>query len=70
MAPLPLSVFGGDPVFDGFAQAGQVFVFQDFDVCAFGTVADVRFEGAVGDKGGLGTQAAEFFQGFEFVDLK
>ena len=29
----------------------------------------MRFEGAVGDKGGLGTQAAEFFQGFEFVEF-
>ena len=66
---LPVSVFGGDPVFDGFAQSSQVFVFQDFDVCPFGTVADVRFEGAVGNKGGLGAQAAEFFQGFEFVEF-
>ena len=43
-------------------------MFDDFDVGAFGTVASFARQFAVGDEGGLGAQAAEFFQGFEFVE--
>ncbi len=49
-------------------EAGQVFLFDDFDVGAFGAVAGFAWQFAVGDEGGSGTQAAEFFQGFEFVE--
>ena len=43
-------------------------MFDDFDVGAFGAVACFARQFAVGDEGGLGAQAAEFFQGFEFVE--
>lgn len=46
----------------------QVFLFDDFDAGAFGAVAGFRLQFAVGDESRLGAQAAEFFQGLEFVE--